>query len=413
MEVLYPRCAGIDVHKKTAVVCVITPKTEGGFERQVRTFTTLTVGLLAMLDWFVECGCSHVAMESTGEYWRPIYNILEGNVEVLLVNARHLKTVPGRKTDVKDAEWIAQLLQHGLLQASFIPPPEQRILRDFTRHRLNFIRERVNLVNRVQKVLEGANIKLASVASDIMGVSGRAMLAALLEGTQTPAEMADLAKGQLRFKRDQLEQALTGRVDAHHRFILSELLCQIDAVEETIARFDAQIEAQCRPFEAAVERLDTIPGIARRAAEVIVAEIGIDMSRFPSAAHLASWAGLVPGNHESAGKQRSGRTRKGNQTLRTLLIQVAYAAGRTQTYLGAQFRRLAARRGRKRAAVAVGHSILVIAYHLIQRGEVYQDLGAHYFESQPPEKTKQHLVKRLQQLGYQVTLQPLPSPLAS
>jgi transposase len=413
MEVLYPRCAGIDVHKKTAVVCVITPKTEGGFERQVRTFTTLTVGLLAMLDWFVECGCSHVAMESTGEYWRPIYNILEGNVEVLLVNARHLKTVPGRKTDVKDAEWIAQLLQHGLLQASFIPPPEQRILRDFTRHRLNFIRERVNLVNRVQKVLEGANIKLASVASDIMGVSGRAMLAALLEGTQTPAEMADLAKGQLRFKRDPLEQALTGRVDAHHRFILSELLCQIDAVEETIARFDAQIEAQCRPFEAAVERLDTIPGIARRAAEVIVAEIGIDMSRFPSAAHLASWAGLVPGNHESAGKQRSGRTRKGNQTLRTLLIQVAYAAGRTQTYLGAQFRRLAARRGRKRAAVAVGHSILVIAYHLIQRGEVYQDLGAHYFESQPPEKTKQHLVKRLQQLGYQVTLQPLPSPLAS
>lgn len=413
MEVLYPRCAGIDVHKKTAVVCVITPKTEGGFERQVRTFTTLTVGLLAMLDWFVECGCSHVAMESTGEYWRPIYNILEGNVEVLLVNARHLKTVPGRKTDVKDAEWIAQLLQHGLLQASFIPPPEQRILRDFTRHRLNFIRERVNLVNRVQKVLEGANIKLASVASDIMGVSGRAMLAALLEGTQTPAEMADLAKGQLRFKRDQLEQALTGRVDAHHRFILSELLCQIDAVEETIARFDAQIEAQCRPFEAAVERLDTIPGIARRAAEVIVAEIGIDMSRFPSAAHLASWAGLVPGNHESAGKQRSGRTRKGNQTLRTLLIQVAYAAGRTQTYLGAQFRRLAARRGRKRAAVAVGHSILVIAYHLIQRGEVYQDLGAHYFESQPPEKTKQHLVKRLQQLGYQVTLQPLPFPLAS
>jgi transposase len=241
MEVLYPRCAGIDVHKKTAVVCVITPKTEGGFERQVRTFTTLTVGLLAMLDWFVECGCSHVAMESTGEYWRPIYNILEGNVEVLLVNARHLKTVPGRKTDVKDAEWIAQLLQHGLLQASFIPPPEQRILRDFTRHRLNFIRERVNLVNRVQKVLEGANIKLASVASDIMGVSGRAMLAALLEGTQTPAEMADLAKGQLRFKRDQLEQALTGRVDAHHRFILSELLCQIDAVEETIARFDLRL----------------------------------------------------------------------------------------------------------------------------------------------------------------------------
>lgn len=413
MDVLYPRCAGIDVHKKTAVACVITPRAEGGFERCVRTFSTLTTGLLMMLDWFVECGCTHVAMESTGEYWRPIYNILEGNLEVLLVNARHIKAVPGRKTDVKDAEWIAELLQHGLLRASFVPPPEQRQLRDLTRHRLNFIRERVNLVNRVQKVLEGANIKLASVASDIMGVSSRAMLAALLAGDQTPADMANLAKGQLRDKQEQLEQALTGRMDSHHRFILSELLGQIDALDATIARFDAQIEEQCRPFDTAVERLDTIPGIARRAAEVIVAEIGIEMNRFPSAQHLASWAGMVPGNHESAGKQRSGRTRKGNLTLRSILIQAAYAAGRTHTYLGARFRRLAARRGRKRAAVAVGHSILVIAYHLIQRGEVYQDLGANYFDGQSPEKATQHWVKRLQQLGYQVTLQPLAPPLTS
>jgi transposase len=405
MQVMYSHCAGIDVHKKTAVVCALTPKPEGGFASTIRTFCTMTYGLLQMLDWLIELGCTHVAMESTGEYWRPVYNILEGNLEVLLVNARHMKAVPGRKTDVKDAQWIAELLQHGLLKASFIPPLAQRNLRDLTRHRLNFIRERVNLINRVHKVLEGANIKLASVASDVMGVSGRAMLSALLEGTQTPEAMANLAKGQLRSKRDQLEQALTGRMGAHHRFILTELLCQIDGIDEAVARFDAQIEAEGRPFEAAVERLDTIPGIARRAAEVIVAEIGIDMERFATAEHLASWAGMVPGNYESAGKQLSGRTRKGNQILRNILVQVAYAAGRTHTYLGAQYRRLAARRGSKRAAVAVGHTILVIAYHLIQRQEVYKDLGANYFDTQQTDKTKQHLVKRLQNLGYQVTLQ--------
>jgi transposase len=405
MQVMYSHCAGIDVHKKTAVVCALTPKPEGGFASTIRTFCTMTYGLLQMLDWLIGLGCTHVAMESTGEYWRPVYNILEGNLEVLLVNARHMKAVPGRKTDVKDAQWIAELLQHGLLKASFIPPLAQRNLRDLTRHRLNFIRERVNLINRVHKVLEGANIKLASVASDVMGVSGRAMLSALLEGTQTPEAMANLAKGQLRSKRDQLEQALTGRMGAHHRFILTELLCQIDGIDEAVARFDAQIEAEGRPFEAAVERLDTIPGIARRAAEVIVAEIGIDMERFATAEHLASWAGMVPGNYESAGKQLSGRTRKGNQILRNILVQVAYAAGRTHTYLGAQYRRLAARRGSKRAAVAVGHTILVIAYHLIQRQEVYKDLGANYFDTQQTDKTKQHLVKRLQNLGYQVTLQ--------
>jgi len=261
-------------------------------------------------------------------------------------------------------------------------------------------------VNRVHKVLEGSKIKLASVASDVMGVSGRAMLNAILEGNQTPEPMADLAKGQLRAKRDQLEQSLTGRMGAHQRFILTELLCQVDAMDETIGRFDTQIEVESRPFEAAIERLDTIPGIARRAAEVIVAEIGIDMERFATAEHLASWAGMVPGNDESAGKQRSGATRKGNQTLRTILVQVAHAAGRTQTYLGAQYRRLAAKRGRKRAAVTVGYSILVIAYHLIQRQDVYKDLGANDFDTQQPEKTKRHLVKRLQTLGYSVSLQP-------
>jgi transposase len=412
MEVVYPQCAGLDVHKKSVVACAITPNPEGGWQTSIRSFTTMTRGLLQLLDWLVGLGCSHVAMESTGEYWRPVFNILEGNLEVLLVNAAHIKAVPGRKTDIKDAQWLAELLQHGLLKASFVPPAVQRNLRDLTRHRLNFIRERVNLVNRVQKVLESANIKLASVVSDVMGVSGRAMLAALVTGEQTPQQMAQLAKGTLQQKHAQLEQALWGRVEPHHRFILEQLLAQIDSLDATIARFDAQIEAYCRPFESAIEVLDTIPGVARRAAEIIIAEIGNDMTRFGCAERLAAWAGMAPGNHESAGKRLSGRTRKGNQTLRSILIQAAYAAGRTRTYLGAQFRRLAARRGRKRAAVAVGHSILVIAFHLISRGQVYQDLGAQYFDTQRPEVTQRRLVKRLESLGYQVTLQPLTATVA-
>lgn len=412
MDVMHSHCAGLDVHKKTVVACAITPEPAGGWQQDVRTFSTMTVGLLQLLDWLMGLGCTHVAMESTGEYWRPVFNILEGNLEVLLVNARHIKAVPGRKTDVKDAQWVAELLQHGLLKASFIPPAGQRDLRDLTRHRLNLIRERVTFVNRVQKVLEAANIKLAAVASDVMGVSGRAILSALLEGDQSAAAMAALAKGQLRSKHQQLEQALEGRVQPHHRFILRELLDHIERLDESIARFDAQIEEYCRPFEVAIARLDTIPGIARRAAEVIVAEIGIDMTRFERADRLASWAGMAPGNHESAGKHSSGRTRQGNQTLRGILIQVAYAAGRTQTYLGAQYRRLAARRGKKRAAVAVAHSILGIAFHLLERGEVYRDLGVNYFESQRPEATKHRWVKRLESLGYQVTLLPLSPAVA-
>lgn len=406
MEVVYQHCAGLDVHKKSVVACAITPCATGGWHSSMRTFSTMTRGLLQLLDWLVGLGCTHVAMESTGDYWRPVFNILEGNLEVLLVNAAHIKAVPGRKTDIKDAQWLAQLLQHGLLKASFIAPVAQRNLRDLTRHRLNFIRERVNLVNRVQKLLESANIKLASVVSDVMGVSGRAMLEALVAGVQTPEQMAQLAKGSLQQKHAQLEQALLGRVEPHHRFILEQLLAQIDSLDATIARFNAQIEEYCRPFEQAVELLDTIPGVARRAAEVIIAEIGIDMTRFASADHLAAWAGMAPGNHQSAGKRLSGRTRKGNQTLRGILIQAAYAASRTRTYLGAQYRRLAARRGRKRAAVAVAHSILRIAFHLISRGQAYQDLGANYFDTQRPEVTQRRLVKRLESLGYQVTLQP-------
>jgi transposase len=334
-----------------------------------------------------------------------VFNILEGNFEVLLVNAQHIKAVPGRKTDVKDAEWIAQLLQHGLLRASFIPPVAQRDLRDLTRERSNFIRERATLVNRVQKVLEGANIKLGSVATNVMGVSGRAMLEALAAGETNPELLANLAQGRLREKREQLSQALAGRVKAHHRFVLSELLCQIDSLDETIARFDLEIEAYCAPFEMAVVLLDTIPGVGRETAEVMVAEMGADMTLFPSANHLASWAGLVPGNHESAGKRLSAKTRKGNRTLCTALVQAAHGAAHTKdTYLAAQYHRLAARRGNKKAIIAVAHSILVIAYHMIQRQEPYRELGADYFDKRRPEATAKRLVKRLERLGFDVQL---------
>ena len=350
-------------------------------------------------------------MESTGEYWRPVFNILEGNLEVMLVNARHIKAVPGRKTDIKDAQWIAELLQHGLLRPSFIPPIEQRDLRDLTRHRSNFIRERVNLVNRVQKVLEAANIKLASVASDVMGVSGRAMLAALVEGNSTPELMANLAKGTMSKKHDLLVQALEGQVRPHQKFILAQLLTQIDSINSSIALFNRQIEEYCHPFDEAVELVDTIPGIARQTAEIIISEIGSDMSRFPSSQHLAAWAGMAPGNHESGGKTLNSSTRQGNRVLRTILVQAAHAVARTKTYLAAQYRRLAGRKGKKRAAVAVGHSILVIIYHLLSRQEPYQDLGADYFERQQPERIKKRLIKRLEKLGDQVSLEAVTTAL--
>ncbi len=405
MKVVYERCAGLDVHKKTVVACVIVPNEQGGWHRETRTFGTGMAELLALSDWLQGLGCTHVAMESTGEYWKPVFNILEGNFEVLLVNAQHIKAVPGRKTDVKDAEWIAELLQHGLLRASFIPPAPQRELRDLTRYRATFIRERATLANRVQKVLEDANIKLSSVASNVLGVSGRAMLEALVAGQSDPETLANLAKGRLREKRELLVKALEGRVKPHHRFVLTELLWQIDSLDETLAHFDERIEQACAPFEEAVGLLDTIPGVARQAAETIVAEMGTDMNRFPSAAHLASWAGVAPGNHESAGKRYSGKTRKGNRPLRTLLTQVAHAAARTKgTYLAAQYRRLAARRGKKRAILAVAHSVLVIAYHLIQRKESYCEAGADYFDKHRPEAITKRLIRRLENLGYQVTL---------
>jgi transposase len=414
MEVVHTHCAGLDVHKKTVVAAIIVADRTGSLHKEQRTFTTMTADLLALSDWLQLYSVTDVAMESTGEYWKPVFNILEENFHVILVNAQHLSKVPGHKTDITDAEWIADLLRHGLLQPSFIPPVGQRELRELTRHRTNFVRERVNLVNRLQKVLESANIKLASVATDVMGVSGRAMLDALIAGQATPAAMAELAHGKLREKREQLTQALEGRVKSHHRFILTELLCQIDGLDETMARFDEEIALFCRPFEDAVVRLDTIPGVARPTAEIIVSEIGTDMSHFASADHLAAWAGVAPGNNESAGKRYSGKTRKGNKPLRVALVQAAHGAARTKnTYLAAQYHRLASRRGKKKALMAVAHSILVIAYYLIQRKETYRELGGNYFDERQPEVTAKRLLKRLEQLGYQVSIQEQPAAVAA
>jgi transposase len=411
MKVEHVRCCGLDVHKKIVVAAILVEDEAGGLYKEVRTFGTMTADLLELSDWLAGYQISHVAMESTGEYWKPIYNILENNFELLLVNAQHIKHVPGRKTDVKDSEWIADLLRHGLLKASFIPPLGQRELRELTRHRTNFVRERATLINRVQKTLESANIKLGDVASNVMGVSGKAMLNALVDGKASPEDMAALSKGRLREKRDSLTKALSGQVKPHHRFVLSELLCQIDSLDETIARFDEEIIKYCRPFEQAVGLLDTIPGVARRTAEIIVAEIGTDMSRFPGADHLASWAGVAPGNNESAGKRFSGKTTKGNQSLRVALNQAANAASHmSKTYLSAQYHRIAARRGRKRAIVAVAHSILISAYHMIKNNVPYHDLENDYFEKRNAGATAKRLLKRLVKLGVDVSSVSLPTP---
>jgi transposase len=412
MEIVYSHCAGLDVHKKTVVAAIIVPAETGELYKEVRTFGTMTGELLALSDWLMGYEVTHVAMESTGEFWKPVFNILENNFEVLLVNAQHIKAVPGRKTDVKDAEWIAELLRHGLLKASFVPPLGQRELRELTRYRSTFVRTRATLVNRVHKLLEGANIKLTSVASDVLGVSGRAMLEAIVDGQSNSAEMAELARGRMRDKRDLLTQALEGHVQGYHRFVLAELLTQIDSLDETIERFNEHVAEYCRPFEEAVGFLDTIPGVGREVAEIIVSEIGTDMSRFPSANHLASWAGVSPGNHESAGKRYSGKTTKGNHALSAALNQAAHAAARTKnTYLSAQYRRLAARRGKKVAIVALEHTLLVIGYHLILRKEPYQELGGDYFDKRRPEATAKRLIKRLERLGYSVSAQqPAPAP---
>jgi transposase len=407
VEVVYPRCCGVDVHKKTVVACLIVPGPQGRPVKEVRTFGTMTDELLALVDWVVTAGCTHVAMESTGSFWKPLYNLLEGVLEVLVVNAAHIKAVPGRKTDVRDCEWIADLLRHGLLQASFIPERPQRELRELTRYRASLVHERAAEVNRVQKVLEGANIKLAAVATDIMGVAGRDMLAALIEGTADAATMAQFARGRMREKIPQLEQALAGTFGAHQRFLIAQQLAHIDFLDALIERVSAQIAERVRPFEEEIVLLDTITGIGRYTAEVLVAEIGVDLRRFPSADHLSSWAGVAPGNNESAGKRRSGKTRKGSPWLRRALVEAAHAAGRTKnTYLGAQYRRLVARKGKKRAAVAVAHSILTIVYHVLTDRRPYADLGGDYFDRRDQQAVQRRLVHRLEALGYTVSLQP-------
>ena len=409
MQVVYERCAGLDVHKKTVVVCRITPQANGGWRKEVRTFGTMTDELLALADWLRVVEVSHIAMESTGVYWKPIYNLLEAEFGVVLVNAQHIKFVPGRKTDVNDAQWIAELLQHGLLKASYIPPVEQRDLRDLIRYRTSLIQERTREVNRVQKVLEDANIKLGSVASNVLGVSGREMLEQMIAGQDDPAHLAQLARGRLREKIADLERALTGHMRDNHRLLLKLHLEHIDDLNGKISLLSEAIEQLLLPFDPAkaIERLDGIPGVDIKVAQIILAELGTDMSRFPTAAHAASWAGLAPGRHESAGRNRSSRIREGNKHLKAALVQAAHAAGkRKDHYLGAQYRRLAARRGKQRAAVAVAHSILVIVYHMLQRGTEYLELGGDYFDKHNQQQLQRRLVQRLEHLGYKVTLEP-------
>jgi transposase len=374
MDIIHACCAGLDVHKKTVVACVRRVGPDGAVSSEVRTFGTTTAELLALSDWLEAHGVGPVAMESTGVYWKPIFNLLEGSFQVKLVNAHHIKQVPGRKTDVKDAEWIAQLLQYGLLSASFIPPPEIRNLRDLTRQRTQIVRDRATVANRIQKVLEDANIKLSSVASDVLGVSGRAMIRAIIDGEDDPDELAGMAKRRLRGKIPELKQALRGRVTEHHRFLLGMLLKQIEFLEGLIAQFDARIEEAMAPLAEAAGRLRAIPGVGEKAAEVIMAEVGPDMTPFPTAGHLSSWAGLCPGNDLTAGKRRSGKTTKGSQWLRTTMVQVAWAASRTKdTIFSACYHRWAKRMGKKKALVAVAHKILVVVYHLLKNRTDYRE----------------------------------------
>jgi len=401
VQVLYERCCGLDVHKKTVAACVVTP--EG---QETRTFSTMTNDLLRLRDWLREKRITHVAMESTGVFWKPIYNLLEDDFTLLVVNAYHLKAVPGRKTDVKDAEWIANLLRHGLIRGSFIPDRPQRELRELVRYRRSLIQERSRIINRIQKVLEGANIKLSTVVSDVVGASGRAMLEAMVRGTEDAQALASLAKGKLQDKRMALEKALHGLMGAHQRMMLQSQLRHLDFLDQEIARLDEKIGERMRPFEEDIKRIDEIPGLGRRGVEQIVAEVGLDMSRFPSGAHLSSWARICPGNNESGGKRHSGRTGHANPWLCSILVEAAWAAVRTKaTYLSAQYHRIAARRGKKRAIVAVAHSILVIIYHMLRNHTSYRDLGGNYFDESQRIRTTRRAVNRLQRLGYKVTLE--------
>lgn len=408
MELLVERCAGLDVHKKSVTACVRVPGDGGTRCQETRTFGTTTRQLALLGDWLASCGATTVGMESTGVYWRPVYYALEGRFECWLVNAQHLHNVPGRKTDVADAAWICRLVEHGLVRPSFVPEPAFRQARMLTRARKACVDERTRHVQRIQAVLEDAGIKLASVASDVMGVSGRDMLAALVGGERDPALLADLARRQLRAKIPALREALEGRFGQHHAVLVAESLGHVDATDESIGRLSDRVCEVLAPWSAQLALLETIPGVSRLTAEVVLAEVGPDMGRFPTAAHLASWAGLCPGNNESGGRRRSGRTRKGSKWLRRALVQAAHGAARTRgTYLAAQYGRLRARRGSGKAAVAVAHSILVICWHILSTGEPYRDLGADYFVNRRSgEAYKAHLVRQLERLGHQVTLTP-------
>ena len=401
MEILYPRCAGLDVHKDSvvaAVRCVTEPRYQ-----EVRRFATTTAGLLALADWLAACGCTHVAMEATGVYWKPVWHVLEADVTLVLANAQHVRNVPGRKTDIGDAAWIADLLAHGLIRSSFVPPAPIQALRDLTRTRKQLVREVAQHTLRIQKILEDANLKVASVLSNILGKSGRAMLAALLAGETDPERLADLAQGTARKKRTALVAALQGRVTAHHRGLLRVHLQLVDALHGAVAEVDTALGKALAPIHHHATRLTTMPGVSDLVAQVIVAEIGVDMSRFPSAAHLVSWAGLCPRNDESAGKRRSTRVRKGAPWLKTTLVTAAWAAvRRPDSYLRAQFLRLKSRRGAKKAILAVAASMLVAAYHMLRDGVAYRDLGADHFARHDKAKTIGRLVRRLRDLGCEV-----------
>jgi transposase len=401
MDVIIERACGMDVHKDSITACILTP--EG---KEIQTFSTKTVFLLKLLDWIKEHNCSHVAMESTSVYWKPIVNLLESEgIEFSVVNAQHIKAVPGRKTDVNDAEWIAKLLRHGLIRASYIPDRNQRELRELVRYRRSIIQERARQQNRIQKVLEGANIKLGSVVSQIKGVSSMEMLRAIADGEDDPVKLASLARRTLKKKKEELELALRGYISSHQRMMLKTIITHIDFLTDQIEKLDNEIEERMSSYQEDVERLDSIPGVATRMAQQILAEIGTDIkSQFPSAAHMCSWAGLVPGQNESAGKRKSSKTKKGNKYLKSALQEAAHSVRGSKNYLGALYRRTAARKGTKRAAVVVSHAILRICYYLLIRKEMYVDLGEDYFDKQKAQSIVRHSLRRLESLGYTVSL---------